>query len=150
MKASELRQYILADHLALRGILDHVAGLADELAAGDRQLAGPLRVAAEELLDRLERHMRWEDSHLAPALRDADAWGEERARRLDRDHREQRELLAHTLDRIRDHGRPAVVLARGLRDLVQLLRDDMHEEEVTLLDPRVLRDDVISLDPEPE
>jgi hypothetical protein len=43
-----------------------------------------------------------------------------------------------------------VVLARGLRDLVQLLRDDMHEEEVTLLDPRVLRDDVISLDPEPE
>ena len=150
MKASELRDRILTDHLALRGILDHVASLADDLAAGDRKLAGPLRVAAEELLDRLERHMHWEDRYLAPALLSADAWGEERARQLDRDHREQRELLAHTLERIRDHGQPATVLARGLRDFVQLLRDDMDEEEATLVSPRVLRDDVVSIDPEPE
>jgi hypothetical protein len=150
MQPSELRDRILADHVALRGILDHVAGLAEELAGGERQLTGPLRLAAEELVERLERHMQWEDRYLAPALRRADAWGEERARQLDRDHHEQRELLAHTLERIRDHGRPAVVLAQGLRDLVQLLRDDMDEEEGTLVSVRVLRDDVIAIDPEPE
>ena len=150
MQASEVRAHILADHLTLRGILDHVASLAGKLEAGERPLLGPLRLAAEELLERLEQHMRWEDRYLAPALRSADAWGEERASRLDRDHREQRELLAHALERIHDHSRPAVVLAQNLRDLVQLLRDDMDEEEATLVSERVLRDDVLTIDPEPD
>ena len=94
----------------------------------------------------LARHMRWEDRHLGPALLDADAWGEERLARLRGDHREQREILAHSLERLRDSNRPGVLVTSDLRDLILMLRDDMEEEERDLLDPRVLRDDVVAID----
>jgi hypothetical protein len=92
--------------------------------------------------------MGFEELHLARALRAADAWGRERAERLEREHREQRELLAHALDGLEDEGRPPQLLARSLVDLVRLLEDDMSGEEQALLDPRVLRDDVVSIDAE--
>jgi iron-sulfur cluster repair protein YtfE (RIC family) len=119
------------------------------VAEDERSGVTTLRAEGERLLATLLEHMGWEDRFLAPALRRADAWGEERARQLDGDHREQRELLAHVLAGLRDASRPASVLARNLLDLVTLLRADMEHEEATLLDPRVLRDDVISLG-EPE
>jgi hypothetical protein len=40
-------------------------------------------------------------------------------------------------------------VAANLLDLVRLLREDMDDEEEALVNPRVLRDDVISLG-EPE
>lgn len=92
--------------------------------------------------------MRWEDRHLAPALREADAWGEERAAKLDRDHREQRQVLSHCLAAVADESRPASVVARTLIDLVGMLREDIEDEERVLLDERVLRDDVVGIDVE--
>jgi hemerythrin-like domain-containing protein len=148
MTPGEVRARVLAEHAELRKQLAAVEAAARRVLGGERTSLGLLRHEGEAFLNRLADHMRWEDAHLAPALRDADAWGEERVRRLDRDHREQRDVLEHCLAAVRDASRPAPVVARVLVDLVQLLRDDMDEEERVALDPAVLRDDIVSPDAE--
>jgi iron-sulfur cluster repair protein YtfE (RIC family) len=148
MKPGEVRARVLAEHVAIRGMLMSLEHVAQRVRDGDASLVGALRLEGEALLHRLQEHMLWEDLHLAPALRQADAWGEERASRLDSDHREQRHVLTHCLDAVNDQSRPAAVVARTLIDLVGMLRADMEEEERLLLDERVLRDDVIGIDVE--
>ncbi|MGI9591194.1 MAG: hemerythrin domain-containing protein [Myxococcota bacterium] len=148
MTPSEIREWILKDHRMLRGLLDDLDALAQQVRDGDRRLIGPLRLEAERFLHRFDEHTRWEDAYLRPALLEADAWGSERAERLDHDHREQRALLADSLARLRYAERPPVLVARGVLDLIALIRTDMEEEERDLLDPRILRDDVISIDTE--
>jgi hypothetical protein len=148
MTPGEVRARILADHVDLRRMLAGLEVLARRVLGGEPSLVGPLRLEGELLLQRLQDHMLWEDLHLAPALRQADAWGDERARRLDSEHREQREVLRHCLAAVQDASRPTPVVARSLIDLVQLLRADMDEEEREMLDPAVLRDDVVASDVE--
>lgn len=148
MRPSEVRRRVQQDHVAIRGMILSLEHLAAQVLEGERHLVGELRVEGEKLLQTLREHMRWEDLHLAPALRQADAWGEERAARLDADHREQREMLAHVLESVQDQGRPAQLIARTLLDLIEMLRVDMESEESDLLDPRVIRDDVVAVDVE--
>ena len=148
MKASQILERILEDHVALRGMLESLENRSKRVLDGERNLAGALRVEGEALLAKLREHMHWEDVHLAPALRDADAWGEERAERLAQDHREQRELLQHVLWSLQDQSRPAVLLARNLLDVVSTLREDMQQEERSLLYPIALRDGLIGIDVE--
>jgi hypothetical protein len=92
--------------------------------------------------------MGWEERHLSPALRDADAWGDERARRLVADHLEQRALLDFILERLSDEERPAALLFSDVFGLIAFLRQDMEEEERDFLSERLLRDDVIAIDVE--
>ena len=146
MQPSEVRETVLRDHLALRGILSRVESLAHLVAGDEPWRVGDLRAAAESLLDTLASHMEWEDRHLGPLLRDADASGAESEARLKRDHAEQREVLRHALERLHDEGRPATLVARNLLDLVTLLRAEMEDEESSLLGSYVLRDDTIGLD----
>lgn len=148
MTPAETREWVLKDHRNLRTLLEELEELAGQVRDGDHRLLGPLRLAAERFLHRFEAHTRWEDQYLRPALVAADAWGQERAERLDHDHVEQRQLLEDSLDRLREAERPALLVARGVLDLIALIRTDMEEEERDLLDPRILRDDVISIDTE--
>ena len=148
MRPSEVRRHVLHDHEILRGMLEELDALIRDTLAGDQNLVGPLRDRGEALLARLSEHMRWEDVHLSEALREADAWGRERAAALEEEHREQRRLLREALERLRDESRPAPMIARGLADLVERLRRDMIEEERDTLDERVLRDDVVGIDVE--
>jgi hemerythrin-like domain-containing protein len=148
VRPGEVRQRVLSDHENLRKMLETLEALCGEVLSGERRLVGPLRDRAEALLARLAEHMRWEDRHLAEALREADAWGEERADELEREHQEQRQLLRGALARLQDEGRPAPMIARELADLVHRLREDMLSEEKALLDERVLRDAVIGTDVE--
>lgn len=141
-----MRRRVLDDHGRLRAELERLERLAEAILEDAETDA--LRAEAEQFLERLQRHMRWEERYLLPALLGADAWGRERAARLERDHREQRELFDFILLRLRDGSRPSPVVARDVRSLVDLLRDDMREEEEELLDERVLRDDVIGIDVE--
>jgi hypothetical protein len=140
MEPSEVRRRILADHERLRGVLLSIESLGRGVLGGSWEAVAPLRLEGETLHQMLFEHMSWEDRYLAPALRDAGAWGGERAGCLDRDHREQRELLEHTLVGLRDPSRPSLALARTMVDLVALLRTDMQDEEETILDPRLLLD----------
>ena len=148
MRPSEVRERILYDHETLRAMLVSVERVSLQVMDGESVLVGPLRFEAETLLERLLEHMSWEDQYLRPALLDADVWGQERAAHLDRDHREQREMLQYALASIEDQSRPPLVIARQVLDLVRLLRDDMNEEEGLLVNDRVLRDDVVSVDAE--
>ncbi len=132
----------------MRIALDQLERWCRDAVRGYPLPAGQPREAAHALLVDVERHMRWEERHLEPALREADAWGNERADRLRSDHREQREAFGHVLANLRDRSRPPTLVALMLLDLIALLRDDMAEEEDLLLDPRVLRDDVVGIDVE--
>jgi hemerythrin-like domain-containing protein len=135
--ANEVRERVLLDHDALREVLTRVEDLATQVASGE-PLADALRSEGRALHETLCDHVDWEDENLAPVLRAAGPRGEERADQLAREHREQRELLDYTLERLRDESRPAVVLARDLLGLVTLLREDMVDEERDMLDERVL------------
>lgn len=145
MKPEAVRRRVLADHHELRADLDRIELLAREILEGLRIPVEALRMETERLFARLETHMKWEEAYLLPALRDADAWGAERAQRLVCDHKEQRELLGFIQGRLRDAMRPSLAVARDATHLITLLRDDMLEEEHDLLDPDVLRDDVVGI-----
>ena len=146
MRASEVRQRILSDHDQLRRDLERVEWLANGPLRGPHGRLAQLRAAAEALVQRLAEHMRWEESHLLPVLRGAHAPGAQRAARLVRDHRSQRELLRCVYARLCDPSHPAVQLAGDLRRFAAALRTDLREEERDLVDERVLRDGAGALD----
>ncbi len=131
MRPEQVRQRVLDDHVHLLGTLENLEQLAVQVVNGERQLTGALRSQGEALLAILLDHIRWEDEHLAPALREGG--GEDLVKRLEDDHREQRELLEHALERLQDPSRPPVLVGRNLIDLVTLLRQDMRDEEKRLL-----------------
>ncbi|MGH0034964.1 MAG: hemerythrin domain-containing protein [Myxococcota bacterium] len=145
MLPSEVRAKILEDHRRIRRELDALEARA---AAGEAGAVEPdaLRTLGESFLELLETHMRWEDEHLASALRDADSWGAEREKRLVREHAEQRAEMKALLERLHDPERDAEKLAADLQSLAQWLRRDMEGEEKETLDPKVLRDDVVTID----
>jgi hemerythrin HHE cation binding domain-containing protein len=145
MEPSEVRGRVLRDHTQLRRDLVRVEGIAREVLDGLPKPISAVRAEAEELVNRLFAHMRWEESHLLPALRDADAWGPERAELLVQDHRAQRDMLEFALARLRDVVRPSAGVARDILYLVDRLREDMRVEEQDILDERALRDDVIGI-----
>jgi hemerythrin-like domain-containing protein len=148
MKPSEVRRRILEEHTRIRALLDAVEELVARFQRGDPAVREPLRERGMELHDALCEHLDREDRILTEALRQADAWGEERAERLADEHREQRELFAYILARLRDSERPTTLLARELQNFVDILRVDMRHEEETELSDRVLHDDVIVADSE--
>lgn len=149
MKPSQVRRAVLEEHGRLRVLLEEIEALVERFEKGDAQVHGPLRDKGIELHDALCAHLDHEDDILAPALRDADAAGARAARRLADEHREQRELFAFLLGRLRDSARPTVLLAREMRNFVDLIRIDMQHEEEHELSEKVLRDDVLSVEPGP-
>ena len=150
MRPSEVRARVLEDHEGLRADLDRLEGLAQRVRRDDcsERDVDALRSDAQTLLDKLRVHMQWEDRYLLPALRSADAWGEERAKRLVDDHREQRALLDFILERLLDDGRPDELVFSDVFGLIAFLRLDMAEEESGFVDESLLRDDVIGIEVE--
>ena len=148
MDPSEIRTLILEDHVWLRGEFAKVDGLARRVLEGEEGLEEELRRRGEEIRGRFLRHLALEDAYLVPALREADSWGEERARRVEVEHAEQRADMDRLLEDLRDRQRPADEIAKELRELVTALLTDMEQEEASCLDPRVLRDDVVVIDAE--
>ena len=146
MEPSDVRTRVQRDHAALRTTLDQLELLAREVLDGAPGLRERLRDLGETLLESLERHMAWEDEHLAPVLREADAWGKEREELLRRDHVEQRQVLRYVLEKIRDAERPVALVARNLLDFSMMLRNEMTQEEQTLLDPNGMRDETVGVE----
>lgn len=138
MRANRVRRRILSDHEHLRGLLDEVDQQALRVAKGAEEGVGMLRALGLQLLTQLSEHLAVEDRYLAPALRRAGPAGCERAEQLGADHREQRVLLDYILAGLRDQSRPAAVLAAEWRSLVELLLEDMAQEELTMLERKLL------------
>ena len=149
MLPSQVRRMILGDHVWLRELLADIDELARRVADGDHDLVPRLRERVLEISDRFLRHLDLEEEFLVPALRDADAWGDERAALLLREHEAQRERFGELLKSLREAGSPVRSLALEIRLLVRDLLFDMEHEEHALLSPRVLRDDPVVIG-EPE
>lgn len=148
MRPSEIRERVLQDHRELRAQVARVEGLSRAALAGTAKSMEDLRAEVRGLIRTLDAHMRWEDEELLPALARADEWGPERVRRMQSDHSEQRELLRYATDVLDDATRAPELIARTTLDLARLLQDDMEDEEEVMLDPDVLRDDIVGIDVE--
>jgi hemerythrin-like domain-containing protein len=143
MLPSQVRQLILEDHVWLRAVLATVDDLAHRVADGDRELLGRLRERVADMSQRLMGHLDLEEEVLVPALRDADAWGDERADLLLREHAGQRERFGELLRSLREARAPLRAVALETRLLVRDVLFDMDNEDHALLSPRVLRDDPV-------
>lgn len=144
-RPSAVRQRILDDHELLRGLLAEVEELVRRTRAGDAEAAEALPGRGRALRARFLDHLALEDAHLVPALRAADAWGEERARRVEVEHAEQRERMQSLLEHMESPERSLDQLAEELAALVADLRADMEGEERAVLSEDLLRDDVVSI-----
>jgi hypothetical protein len=133
-----VRSEILGAHERVR------AAVAEVSAATSRE---ELVTATQAVLDLLMMQLQREDELLAPLLRDVDAWGQERERRLQREHAERRadvERLRAVLTQPATG--PRTPLAAVVRHFVDGLLADMGEEERDLLSPELLRDDAVRVD----
>ena len=148
MNPSEVRESILEQHDDLRRRLSALRELAAKSPSRAAQTSERLRDVGLQTLSALSDHLDYEDLHLLPALREADSWGDERARLVSAEHAEQRELFRYIVDRLHETERPGLLLARELETLVDALLVDMAEEEKTMLNENLLRDDVVGIDVE--
>jgi hypothetical protein len=85
------------------------------------------------LFESFASHLAFEDAQLVPALRAIPERGKELADRLEREHREQRELLDYLLNRLEEEKRPTTLVARELEGFSAYLRVDMSYEESMIL-----------------
>jgi len=143
--AGTARQSILSQHEHLRALLDRARAVAE--AALDGQPPSPDAVASAigDIRTTMEVHLTFEEKVLLPLLRDDLPVGPERADRLLDEHARQRQTLA-TLHREACAFPELPTLAAKLAFLASWLLADMAEEEHALLNPDVVRDDIIVID----
>jgi iron-sulfur cluster repair protein YtfE (RIC family) len=142
MKPSEVRARVLGEHSQIRYLLAEVESLAESVLRVEQE-GELLHAKVVELYRVLYAHMSMEDELLYPAIYEADAWGFVRAARMKEEHAGQRAALSRLADlEWRDN---TVELGQGVQSLAKDLREDMCREESELLNPDLLRDDVISI-----
>ncbi|HZR09851.1 MAG TPA: hemerythrin domain-containing protein [Myxococcales bacterium] len=145
MNHEERRQTLHSQHQQLRGVIAEVREAALEVLGTEPAECGALRMRISGLRDDLERHLVTEEALLGPVLERLDAWGPVRLDLLRAEHAHQRAVLS-LLRSERAAALPPLVLARRVLGLLDDLIADMEAEDRDLLDPRVLRDDIIQLD----
>ena len=143
LKPSEVRARVLDEHVQIRAILVELESLARRALDGDTHGGAQLRTKAVELCSTLDAHVSLEDALLYPAICDADAWGHLRGEQMKEDHVRQRAVIRQLVD-FESRG-DTVALVGAVRRLATDIRDDMCSEERELLNPDLLRDDVISI-----
>lgn len=140
MSNAEIRTRILDDHSMLRGRLDRIEALANRFETGGSEVGKELREEGLALFEVFAAHLAYEDAQLVPALRMLPEKGGELATRLEREHREQRELLHYLVGRLATENRPTTLVARELQAFSSYLRIDMSHEESTILEGGILDD----------
>jgi hemerythrin-like domain-containing protein len=133
MTNDEVRRKVLDDHAMLRDRLDEIGELAARFEKGGVEVGVELRELGVALFESFASHLVFEDAQLVPALRAIPERGEELADRLEREHREQRELLDYLLNRLEEEKRPTTLVARELEGFSAYLRVDMSYEESMIL-----------------
>jgi hemerythrin-like domain-containing protein len=140
MEPAEARAQILDEHDRLRDRLDEIEELTTRFEKGGPDVGRALREQGVALFEVFAAHLNLEDAQLVPALRTIPERGDGLARRLEREHKEQRELLTYLLSRLEQESRPTTLVARELQGFCEYLRLDMGHEEATLLQEAILRD----------
>ena len=129
-RPGKLLTELLAQHAALRTMIDACDKLADDLEAGRGEPAELTRAVAE-LRAAFDAHNKFEEQLLRPVLREIDAFSDVRIDRMVADH-----IGEHRA--VRDHLDDGPVA--WLRDSLDRLRVHLQAEERYFLASKVLRD----------
>lgn len=143
MNPSFVRARILEDHASLRRQLKELEQAVDEMHGDPSQCDNVIEIACQ-ILTALVKHTELEDSILAPALREIDAWGSIRATLLLDHHATQRTQLRELVE---DYERPENPerIARFTLAWIREVRADMAHEEMDVLSAALLKDDPIAV-----
>jgi hemerythrin-like domain-containing protein len=141
---SEVRRKVLSQHREIEQMLSELETGVTHLAEGEVD-AEQVKRAAYALRGILELHMNFEETHMAPAINEADGFGPERVRHLHAEHAEQRRELDRLVDQIRE-ANSDVDLATSVARLAEMLRNDIEEEEREYVNERLLRDNIMPSD----
>lgn len=145
LDAVSARRTILVQHERIRALLTQARDLAER--ALDEEVLPPDAVASAigDIHATLDVHLTFEEKVLVEIFNDDIPLGPLRAERLREEHARQRETLA-SLHAEAKAAPQLPMLAAKLSFLTSWLLDDMREEELTVLHPDVLRDDLIAVD----
>ena len=141
---SEVRRKVLSQHREIEQMLSELEAGVAHLADGKVD-ADQVKRAAYALRGILELHMNFEETHMVPAINEADGFGPERVRHLHAEHAEQRQELDRLVDQIREARSPDD-LAKGVVRLAEMLRTDIEEEEREYVNEKLLSDNIIPSD----
>jgi iron-sulfur cluster repair protein YtfE (RIC family) len=134
---STLLDQLLWQHDQIRDLIGRCDALLDATERDSAQVA-ELVVAVARLRWAVESHNRVEEQLLSPVLRETDAFGDQRAEYMVEAHRKEHSQIGQRLDK------PVV---DSLRQTLSDLREHLDTEERYFLTSRVLRDDVVTVEP---
>ncbi len=148
---SQVCELMRTEHTNIRALLDRAEHQAREVLSSGKTIetddlernVHALRDTARQLYMTLSAHIELEDRILAPVLRQTDAWGPLRAERLLSRHAAQKQALEGALMELDDLMQPPNGLAVHVGKLIEQIREELDDEENTLLCPELLRDDPI-------
>ena len=141
---SEVRRKVLSQHREIEQMLSELEAGVAHLGDGSVD-AGQVKRAAYALRGILELHMNFEETHMVPAINDADGFGPERVRHLHSEHADQRRELDRLVDQIREAS-SADDLKGSVTKLAAMLRKDIEEEERDYENEKLLRDHIMPSD----
>jgi Hemerythrin HHE cation binding domain len=145
LDAGSARRGILWQHQQIRVLLEKGKAIAELALDGAVPSSDAVASTIGDLRATMEVHLAFEEKVLMPLLADDLPLGPQRAERLLDEHRRQRETLATLHREARAH--PALpTLAVKLALLTSWLLADMDEEELCLIIPDVVRDDIVVID----
>jgi iron-sulfur cluster repair protein YtfE (RIC family) len=133
---SRLLEELKQQHEALRQIMDQCEHLADDLDRGNAQATDLTRTVAKLRLA-FDAHNKFEEDLLRPVLREIDAFGAVRIEQMIEDHIDEHRAMRRHLE-----GPTA-----ELRATLYELRAHLAAEERYFLSSRVLRDDLVTVEP---
>lgn len=145
LENSQIRRIVLGEHAGLRKRLDAIEAGLKTLSEGQPEPLAQVRGLFKALLEAFLRHVEHEEALLKPILLDLDAWGPVRLKEMEKEHEEQRAQVTALL--ALDPLAPVATWVTQMRGFTERLRADMAGEEHDFLDPDVLRDDSIAVDP---
>ena len=123
---SEVRRKVLSQHREIEQMLSELEAGVAHLADGKVD-ADQVKRAAYALRGILELHMNFEETHMVPAINEADGFGPERVRHLHAEHAEQRQELDRLVDQIREAS-STDDLAASVERLASMLRTDIEPD----------------------
>jgi iron-sulfur cluster repair protein YtfE (RIC family) len=137
---AQVRATILAEHRKIRSRLARLEAGATALLSCSlpkSHARHALLQRALQLCRELQAHVAFENQVLVPVIEGMDAWGPLRAERLIAEHEQQLQLLRAYADTLTSHDGSAQTLAVAVWQLVETVRQDMHDEEAAVLSPEV-------------
>jgi iron-sulfur cluster repair protein YtfE (RIC family) len=139
---AELRQ----QHDDLRELLAACKAAADQVHETGSREGRPLVRSATLLLEAMARHNLLEEHRLRPILLESDSFGEVRLSQMLEDHIAEHAAVAEGLRDVVLIEDP-VRAACSIRACLNRLRNLLDREERQYLNDRVVRDDIVSIDP---